>query len=217
MFNFLRRTTPFRDFLKSNPLVSHPNTPDEFRLDKKRFNWVLEYGELMNGFPKHNLIGCPPVNPAFTVENFSLWANRETGIPVALKFSHPNVMIPKAKIGGELYALTKEEVIELDIYRQNGVSFHRKEVKILIPDHPNPIERRAFLYLGGKSWEDQVKWDVDFYRGRNGSHFILCDTIKDNHRKYYHYCALSATPRDETCFIHIHKNLDEPKQNSRAA
>jgi len=208
MWNIFHKKPAVKDFVKSCN-GKYPYTTDEYKLDQKPYHWVLEYGELMNGMPMHDVIGGTPVSPGFTDQKFIMWINKESEIPAAIRMKI-NFPAMRAKVAGELYPMTKREIIDLDIYRQNGVLFNRKFIKVLLPDG-SPTH--AWVYIGGKKLEEQIKWDIDFYRGRNGSHFCVGKTL-DNPKlgTYYYLNATTDLTRDDTCFLHLHKNLSDPPE-----
>jgi len=212
MWNIFRKPT-LKEFVQSKS--KYQFTTDEYKLDQKPYHWLLEYGELMNGMPLHNVIGGTPVSPGFTDQRFTLWVNKESHTPCILKMriDYPAM---RAKVAGELYAMTKKEIIDLDIFRQNGVLFQRKFMKVLLPDG-SPIH--AWVYLGGKALEKQIRWDLDFYKGRDGSHFIVGKTLNNYKLGTYYYLNafdIDDVPINDKCYLYFHRNLSDPKDNKAA-
>lgn len=71
------------------------------------------------------------------------------------KFGISSLIGDMGQIMGELYSVTPYDIIQLDEYHLNTVSFERKTVPILIPykadakaDKFDMYEREAFMYIG---------------------------------------------------------------------
>jgi gamma-glutamylcyclotransferase (GGCT)/AIG2-like uncharacterized protein YtfP len=172
MFNVLRnwRGVPSKEWLKD--LGTPNNTPDLFRLEHSEFHRLFEYGEMKKDMPKHTVLHVDPICTAYTVEKLPLWTHNqgEGTIPFAARINLPSLIVPRPKVCGELYQITKDKLIELDNLRLNGVSFERKRVKLIVPfldPEGDPIECRAWMYVGKKKyWEPMIQWDQDFYLTR---------------------------------------------------
>lgn len=113
-------------------------TPDIALLEKRRFQWLFEYGEAQ---PKHEeyktfLEGytenVPPM-AAFSLNPFSCYkqALGKLSHPVALEGARFNVHL--APIKGSLIGVASSRLIELDNHRMNGVAFQRHRVKVQVP------------------------------------------------------------------------------------
>jgi gamma-glutamylcyclotransferase (GGCT)/AIG2-like uncharacterized protein YtfP len=148
--------------------------PDLYRLEKRKTNFLFEYGELMSGMPKHLVsLKTKPITNAYSVENFSLWKynNDINTFPIALKMAFEDPTIAndahKVKIRGELYKLTVNDIILLDSYRAEGLKFIRKHVNVILPSvNPDgkPIRVGAWMYVGNNNyWKQPIDWDVSFY------------------------------------------------------
>lgn len=194
---------PSRRFLK-DATKEVLAAPDRYRLERSRFNLLLEYGELQDGLPSHDLIPRFPLCPAWTMETFSLWKKNDVTIPtpIALKtnFEDPRISIIafKSKIRGELYRCTTADLIELDKYRQTGVQFERRKINIIVPildENGFPKRANAWVYIGKKSfWEKPLKQDIDFsltHRGGLTGEFSIVSSYDDTRRpyigRYYHF------------------------------
>lgn len=93
--------------------------------------------------------GCSIEYPtAFTMKGFNYFYHRPTGRPIPIHADDDDGLFPRAKIKGELHLVTPRVLIDLDIYRQNGVLFRRKRVKIIIPYYEKA--RGPWKTLNGK-------------------------------------------------------------------
>lgn len=214
MFGFFRTRLPSKAWI--DEVTRTPaNTPDLWRLEQKKSHLVFEYGECMTHMPKHEMIGGQPVCTAFTKERIPLWKTNTTlnpadTIPVAVRI--PNHQ-PKPRIGGEIYLLGQDKIIELDKQRSNGVSFERKRVSLILPDQDQnnrQVEIKAWMYLGvEKFWRPLIDWNTKFYKGAD---FNTVPVFKDNRQwlNEYTYFSLQDLTDSARCFIGLNKIKNEP-------
>ena len=103
-------------------------------------------------------LAFPFLCSAYTVEKLSLWHRTTDSVfeTVALRASG----MPRARVEGNLYRLTDDELKQLDTKRQVGVSFDRKRVLVYVPivDHKGEMRTiYAYIYLGiNDAWLDQI-------------------------------------------------------------
>ena len=200
------------------------HTPDKALLENSEYKLLFEYGELQAGLPKADLIPTHPVCPAFTVEKFSLLKKNDGAetFPLALRLPMKGTPFFRARIGGVLAAVRSKDILSLDNYRENGVSFVRKRNSVFLPyidADGNPMKIKAWMYCGhNEHWRDQVDWDVNYYKGREGSAFSMVNRYINDRPwigSYFHfttkdYCK-NGTPK---CFMHLHRGLRDPNESS---
>jgi len=103
-------------------------------------------------------LAFPFLCSAYTVEKLSLWHRTTDSVfeTVALRASG----MPRARVEGNLYRLTDDELKQLDTKRQVGVSFDRKRVLVYVPivDHKGEMRTiYAYIYLGiNGAWLSQI-------------------------------------------------------------
>lgn len=119
-------------------------TLDVAELERRMFTFVFVADECMYGHRKHDLVstgasGYKPFFTCYTDQNMAMLVKEMDGQNYPIVFdglddpSLPPWAQRKARVYGELYALRGCSVIELDNYKQNGVRFTRKWVKVTIP------------------------------------------------------------------------------------
>lgn len=167
-------------------------TPDVAALE--RFEWVRificdEYQRDHRNY--QHLTDSVYLASAFTEDKFTLWKKKlgqlTTAIPLHTEDQGPqprwaDQMRGPAIIRGELHAIRPQSLFLLDRLRENGVSFERRRVKVLLPVREEKwhssnagkisttiqnVEMRAWMYVGVPGfWEplldggylfDQVK------------------------------------------------------------
>lgn len=172
---------------RSHGVSLPPFTPD-FNDLMDAPGWpMFEYGSLKAELPNHDVKRLGQfMGHAYTVEKMSLWSRNagENSDAVAAKFQTTNQpAIKRARVAGELYLTPTHLIPFLDNFRQNGVNFNRKNVKLILPrlDEDNrPVEVRAFMYVGNKDvLSPWMQWDMDFYKGRPGSAFSVVAPQQD--------------------------------------
>lgn len=115
-------------------------SPDIAKLEEYEFQLLFSCDETQIRHVKHSLIEDGAyVCPAFTQGSFNYWLPEAPFLPPVPmeameygKYSMPNTP-PKAKIKGELHAIRPYKFIALDNYKENGVQFQRKRVKLIVP------------------------------------------------------------------------------------
>jgi len=112
-------------------------------------NRVLDYG------PR---LAFPFLCSAYTVEKLSLWHRTTDEVFESVALRAPSM--PRARIEGNLYRLTDDELKQLDTKRQVGVSFDRKRVLVYVPIMDYKGEMRtiyAYIYMGiNNAWLDRI-------------------------------------------------------------
>lgn len=221
ILNAITETTPDKEFFDKLP-KSPRHTPDLFMLEQQQTVLLFEYGNLMKGMPGHNrMLPFQMKAPAFTIEKFALVKKRlgNGTFPLALRLGLLNtiqnpklqqITLPNAKIAGEVYVVPATHIPVLDNYRENGVSFIRKRVNLVLPqigDDGEPARVSAYTYIANKkTWEKPVAWDMTFYRREGGRDFGQCNTFHDYKRPWisqYHYFDHSDLERvPERQFLH---------------
>jgi gamma-glutamylcyclotransferase (GGCT)/AIG2-like uncharacterized protein YtfP len=149
-------------------------TPDMWNMERRQFQLLFVYDEMMNGHRQHNLISEHSVGvaTAFSQEKFILWRKNlgKESYPIPLTKRYTSV--PPARIKGELYAVSSPQYKELDKYKVNGVHFIRVRMNVDIPYRQLVKTRqdqgtvlleekiqtiRAWMYVGVPSfWDDMI-------------------------------------------------------------
>lgn len=119
-------------------------TPDYQELSQKKSWLFFIHDDMMQTQPNHFMVeegsrsGFKPLDYGYTSKSFS-FVKKELGLksfPIALdirdKSELPMYVADSYRIRGEIYALRPQQIVKLDIYRQNGVQFHRQKVNINI-------------------------------------------------------------------------------------
>lgn len=172
-------------------------TPDAFQLQDQEAHLVFDAGPPM----RDSQVICS----AWTVERMTLLHAYKGVLPIRLG------QMPRARIGGTLYAMSGDEIEKLDKKRQNGVYFQRETVEVLFETKaPNPVceylpsfvrttnrvPGKVMMWTGRPEyWTDIVQMD-HFRTHSKGkqtaeSNFQLADTFPDyelrelhNHYRY---------------------------------
>lgn len=84
---------------------------------------------------------------AYTVERMSLFIRNEDHLPLPVRMR----FMPRARIGGALYRVTTEEIVELDRVRDNRLSFERKSISVIVP-FLDKKKHREFQVLPNRVW-----------------------------------------------------------------
>lgn len=66
---------------------------------------------------------------AYTVERMSLLVRNEDHLPLPIRLPG----LHKARVGGALYKVTPQDIVELDKSRQNRLQFERRRIEIIVP------------------------------------------------------------------------------------
>ena len=153
-------------------------TPDIAFLEEHQRCLIFVFDDMMSGKTNADLIvetsvtGRWPLAHVYTEDKFHFW-KKDLGnlsYPIALEkevtgFYHGNELDKApAKIWGELFAIRPQAFIKLDIERENGVQYTRRQVKVRLPYiHSNPIPDirevilPAWMYIGNHEyWDDQL-------------------------------------------------------------
>lgn len=115
-------------------------TPDIAKLEEYEYQLLFACDETQTKHLKHTLIEDGNyVCPAFTQASFNYWLPETPFMPPVPmegtgygKYMMPNAP-PTAKIKGELHAIRPYQFKELDRYKENGVQFIRRRVKLIVP------------------------------------------------------------------------------------
>lgn len=242
----IKKQNSFQEALKSNG--AHPNTPDANLLMEKSAWLLMIYGEQMKGFKFNNeMTEGEKLCNAFTDERDKmLWrlkdgsnsrvvmTNRDETITDGYRKIKINrrLAYPSGRVKGELYLVPTHLLFNLDNWYENGVSFQRKRIDIIVPDRVIPKHRidteasarewvtfdqfssklkksKAWVYEGNPEyWKDKVKEldcvPVSSYTPlSHKSVSIIGDFYCYSHREYQE--------KQPPTRIYITKGLKEPK------
>jgi hypothetical protein len=193
------------------------NTKDLFVLEQKSIHLVFEYGYDC-AFPTQGT----HIGHGFTQEKMTLWNNCNVNLPIAMRMPEGNVQ--HARIKGELFFLTNNQIISLDKYKNNEYSFLRKRTRILFPSHQGvvythsrspecitfsgdiysiPHTINAWMYIGNPAvWRDKIEWSRKFFAHQpEDAPFILSKKINDSRpwlKGYYNHTRQEAD-RNKNC------------------
>lgn len=115
-------------------------TPDIAKLEEYEYQLLFSCDETQTKQPKHNLIEDGDyICPAFTQVSYNYWLPDTPFMPAVPMeamgygvYVMPNAP-PSAKIKGQLHKIRPYQFINLDNYKENGVQFSRKRVKLIVP------------------------------------------------------------------------------------
>lgn len=186
-------------------------TPDIAVLEQHSWQLYFACDETQIGHLKHNLVGEHEYKlSGFTQQSFNYWAHQAPFLPaIPMEATgYKNVMpgYPDiAKIKGQVLAVRPQAFLTLDEYKENGVQYLRKKVRIIVPyralrkitDHPglptNDIEFmkdglgltfermciiRAWMYVGVPAfWDSQISaFDYTSVQTYNAKNRPWCKT-----------------------------------------
>jgi hypothetical protein len=138
-------------------------TPDMADLERQYGQFYFAYDEMKHLHPQNKMLDDQLyIHPAFTAQHYVMLKHDLGADSHPLLFEgglkdrqNPPESLP---IYGELGIITPRLFLELDKYKQNGVSFYRKKVPIVIPctelffkdrqhaqavfEHPRPIKNK---------------------------------------------------------------------------
>jgi hypothetical protein len=131
---------------KSKWLTPYPHTPDIAILQQYELQLLFCPDDLKAGHRNEKLLGDEKMlmSKAFTEERYTFWRknlalesypiplDRDTSDELAPSWADQKGA-PRARIGGELYALRPNLFIDLDKFKENGVQFTRQRVKLIVP------------------------------------------------------------------------------------
>lgn len=116
-------------------------TPDMFRLEQRALHLYFDYGA-----PLKN---AESIGMGYTQAYMNMWSQRtQKGTPpVALALPPSLTKLPRARVLGNLYFLTTDQIIKLDKARQNLYGYRRGRIPVVLPKEINPYEflKRAFV------------------------------------------------------------------------
>lgn len=201
-------------------------TPDKFMLQQFARTYLFEYGDAMQGMPRHHLIAddCLAVvgnGEAYTRDRYSLWKRNEGRgtFPVAGRINLAHRQFPRARIRGEALLIKTEALEVLDRYRRNTVEFVRKRVQLMLPQMTNegtPVQITAWMYVGkNETWRKDMEWDASFYRNqKKGYQFSPVSTYPDTRtwfNRYAHFTIKEfTTEKTPKCFIGLRNGNSIP-------
>lgn len=166
----------------------------------------------MRGFPHNNMLGNEFAGDAFSNERFFVWnVKRGPGsFPIATKIPGPECS--RARIKGELYLVSLEHLSNIDRHRTNGVNFRRKLGRVYMPSkdlHQYPIEMMAWMYQGTDVWKKPIQFDMEFYRGREGSSYAPLRSVTTKDRavdtfapQYVEFKKEHCIERNPKCYVY---------------
>lgn len=182
------------------PFIQRPEefTPDMYRLEQAPQHLVFECGPV--------LYNVPYICSAFTVERMSLWRKAHENDAPAQAVPLRMDGAPRARIRGTLYVMSTEMILKLDKRRENGVSFERTQVPIVLPvfnklQEPKKLPKPVWMYKAIKeSWVERIEYDQGV-RGWTDKRahpaektFELAGVYPDNHKflhNHFGYNGLS--------------------------
>lgn len=155
----------------------HPpfNTPDLCQLENRNQHLLLDCGRVK--------LNKDIVCSAYTVERMSLFIQRGNlhAIPIRMTGVH------RARLGGALYKVTTERMVELDKQKQNRLSFERKKVDVYVPipcsdGNIQVLSQKVWLYSAiPDQWEEQIEMSLRKYNvSPETPQFTLAKTYTDN-------------------------------------
>jgi hypothetical protein len=194
-------------------------TPDYAQLSQKKSHLVFIHDDMMQLQPNHSMVvegsmhGFYPLTYGYTAKKMT-FVKKELGLasfPIALSIRDrdelPMHIADEYRIRGEVYAIRPDQLIKLDIHRQNGVQFERVKVNInhcfrrlrrkewfdasgrtkyehnLSPE--NMITDEMMMYVGREAyWKDQFLAEEGFFN------FKPIDIIQEDRlwlKEYYQY------------------------------
>jgi hypothetical protein len=197
-FNMFKRTPSLEKLVDSLGQLPIHTADLGATLGKSENHLVFHYGPRLRKANK--------IIDGFSLVHMTLWnknpKHQSDGIP-ALAMSVREQ--PKAKIAGDLYLMSTEEVTKLDFQLQNGIMFKRRRLPVLVPCLENktlgPITKvNAFMYVAMPSfWHKVMDWDLNFYRGRGNFQVASVQTEPAADRQiqignYYRYSPCATFP-----------------------
>lgn len=133
-------------------------SPDIAKIEQYSHQLYFSCDETQAGHWKNTLIeGAEYKFPGFTQQSFNYW---NTDIPIYPPVAMPakgfkNIMPgspPIAKIKGQIFKITAEQLLALDIYKENTVQFTRERIRVIVP-------HRAIKWVKDRSIPDpEVEW-----------------------------------------------------------
>lgn len=112
-------------------------TKDMWELEQAEFRRMFVCDEMMSGLRQEKLVQEASVfmYHAFTFDTFEMYKKKLGNATFPIPF-HSNGFKPNAfRIKGEVWAVRPYHYPKLDKYRENGVSFQRTPVRLVVPYH----------------------------------------------------------------------------------
>lgn len=186
MFGFLKNTAqkmingvqrvdgPDNEWIKGS-MSEHPLTPDVWVLGQFEYQLVFMYGTSQRGHAQHDLVSSLGAFAAttYTDDRFTLWKKRlgTESYPIALQSSgwkRPDWNTPaKARVQGELYAVPRSTIYELDKHYRNTLWFERVRVPLVLPYKElyeivggTPIQQKIHEALGRPALMREVTSEI---------------------------------------------------------
>lgn len=194
MFQFHKEPIETLDDLVKQLSTVSPTTPDENLLRNRPHHLMFDYGPRLR---------YPRISTAFTVEKMTMYNKRDAsdGVP-ALVFRTKN--LPRARILGQVYCVTTDEIENLDISKQNGYAFYRKRAPLLFPfldENRELVKHSAWMYLARpEAWQKQLDWDRDFYKGYGDFQIPKVNPAPANFREFEKLRYFKYSPKIEDPF-----------------
>lgn len=135
-----------------------PLTPDVWVLGQYEYQLIFLYGTMQRGHPQHQLVSSLGAFAAttYTDDKFTLWKKRlgHESYPIALEgsgwkrpaWNEP----PRSRVQGELYAIPRAMLYELDKHYQNTLEFERVRVPLVLP------YKELYEIVGGTPFQQQI-------------------------------------------------------------
>lgn len=109
-------------------------TPDLAKLQERSHHFLFVADDLKRGHRRHDLLqGGEFWAQAFTKSSFTLWKHNLGKETFPIPLEQRTRKMDFLKIRGEVHLLPTKTVRMLDEYRENGVQFIRKRVRVAIP------------------------------------------------------------------------------------
>lgn len=213
MWDILGNTRSRLSAIVREELDNNSYTPDRPLLDQSVKVLVFEYGDLRKGFQHHRMMGDDTVNfvtYAVTHDRYFLWCARQgpASFPIASKIGGINA--GRTRIRGELYRVYPDALVNIDKYRENGVKFTRKLVKIHIPSG-EIMTVHAYVAIESY-WKEMIQWDNQYYRGNGGSAYVPLNADQEDLQRpffgrYTEFTDNHLKERNPQCYLHCTRDM----------
>lgn len=197
--------------LVRDSLQKNKNTPDRLLLEANETVPVFEYGDMQCGMRHHNMLHGEFLCEAYTEQRFYTYVKKDGPSSIPIATSVPVARVARHRVRGELFQVPSKHINNLDNYRENGVQFVRKKVRLILPflneEGLGVQNTMAYAYIGkNEAWKASLVWDSEFYRGRGGL-FHPSKVYEDRKRIYIsqftHFTQDDFVKPDTSCFIHV--------------
>jgi hypothetical protein len=210
-------------------------TDDMWWLEKYEWQWLFVYDRAMS-IHDAGIIGAKFYS-AYTKRDYILYHKdiKELSYPIALRSRLSSNLIPPwqdmpqgyaHKIKGELWLIRPREFFALDKAKDNGHTYLRKRITVVVPAHKSSTHEnllkdlQAWTYVGNPEvWRDQIK-DTELYS--------LCPVYRPNNPllSTYYFFSRSSVVRPKHTNAHHEPALErvpfydikiiEPKKKNAA-